>query len=171
MLLHTPRLTLRDLDPYHDAPALFELNTDPEVVRYTGDGPFDSLEAARTFFINRRAVYDRDGMGRWSVVRRPDGEFLGWCGLRLEDNGDVDLGYRFFRRHWGQGYATEAARACLTHGFSTLRLPRIMARIDPANHASLNVARKLGMRPLPGLHDGHGTQAQIFELTAPEWAG
>lgn len=171
MSLHfvTDRLLLRDIDPDRDAPVLFALNTDPEVVRYTGDGPFESVEATRAFFTERIAQYARDGMGRWVVERKADGEVLGWCGLKRLDDGQVDVGYRFFRRHWGQGYATEAARACLEHGFRALGLPVIIAHVMPENAASRGVVRKLGMRQLPGLHDCQRESALLFELTADEW--
>lgn len=172
--LETPRLRLRPINAATDAAGFVELNADPEVTRYTGDGPFDSVAAAERFFAERLAQYARAGMGRWAVELRATGELLGWCGLRrpeaATDAPEVDLGYRFFRRQWGNGYATEAARACLTHGFDDLSLPQIIVQIDPANVASLAVARKLGFRPRPGLHAcGSLPAVQVLELTAAEW--
>jgi [ribosomal protein S5]-alanine N-acetyltransferase len=170
-LLETPRLTLREIDPIGDAAAFVDLNSDPEVMRYTGDVPFASEAAARTFFLERLQHYALAGMGRWVVELKNTGELLGWCGLkRDEDSGEVDLGYRFFRHHWGHGYATEASRVCLDYGFGPLALERIIAHIDPANNASLGVARKLGMRQLPGLTDCGGLHATTWELTRAEWA-
>lgn len=172
-LLETSRLRLRDFAPALDAPTFFDLNLDPAVTRYTGDGPFASVAAAEAVFTERLARYAREGMGRWVVEARATGDVLGWCGLRRPstpaDGPDVDLGYRFFQRHWGQGYATEASRACLAHGFGSLALPRIIVRIDPANATSLGVARKLGFRPLPGLVPCGIVQVQVLELTAAEW--
>ncbi len=174
-MLTSAHLLLRPIDPARDAAAFFALNQDPEVIRYTGDGAFASVEATEAFFRERVALYAREGMGRWLVERVADGETLGWCGLRRLDGepefaGEVDLGYRFFRQHWGQGYATEASRACLAHGFGALGLPRILARIDPANAASRAVAVKLGMRLQTASRPcGHLAAALIYELTAAEW--
>ena len=153
---------------------MYQLNNDPDVVRYTGDGPFVSEVAAREFFRERLKYYEQVGMGRWLVELRATGEILGWCGLKLLDaddpqGGSVDLGYRLFQRHWGRGYATEASCACLDYGFGPLALPRILIRVDPANTASLNVAGKLGARLLPDLEACGGLRVRVFELTAADW--
>lgn len=174
MLLETPRLRLRDFDPDRDAPALYALNLDPEVVRYTGDGPFESVAATRDFFAARVAEYARLGMGRWLVELRATGEPLGWCGLkRLPPSdpraGEVDLAYRFFRRHWGHGYATEASRVCLDYGFGPLGLPKILIRARAENTASLNVARKLGARQVPEPQVFNGETYIGFVLTPELW--
>ena len=141
----TERLTFRELDAARDAAWAYRLNADPQVIRYTGDVAFADEAAARRFL----AAYDdyrRHGMGRWLVVRRADGEPLGWCGLKRRDSGEVDLGYRFLREHWGRGYATEAARACLNLAFGSLGLTRVVAEIAEGNAASIRVAERLGMR-------------------------
>lgn len=142
-LIETPRLLLRELCP-DDAVHLYELNLDPEVVRYTGDGPFKSVAAATDFLLGYE-VYRRYGMGRLAVIRRSDEQWLGWAGLKFHpDQGKVDLGYRFFRHYWGQGYATESGRACLEYGFNTLKLEAIIAHVIKANLASVRVLEKLG---------------------------
>lgn len=171
--LLTPRLRLRDFEVPRDVAPLFALNEDPEVIRYTGDGRFADEATAHHFFEDRLRLYAREGMGRWAVESLATGELLGWCGLRrLEDHpAEVDLGYRFFRRYWNQGYATEASRACLAHGFGTLGLPRIIAQIDPRNGGSRAVAVKLGMRLLPETRTcGAIPDVLVYELTAEEWA-
>ncbi|MBL8002624.1 MAG: GNAT family N-acetyltransferase [Flavobacteriales bacterium] len=143
-VLRTERMLLREIVPA-DAPFFHELNADPEVMRWTGDEPFPDL-AATEAFIRAYPAYRDDGFGRWAMVRLSDGEMLGWCGLRRQSDGEVDLGYRLFRRHWGQGYATEAALACVHHGFAVLGLPAIIGRAARANHASVRVLEKVGMR-------------------------
>ncbi len=75
-----------------------------------------------------------------------DGTFLGWCGLKyFPETDEVDLGYRFMKKYWGKGYATESSRACLNYGFHELKLKRIMAKAMPENKDSLKVMQKLGM--------------------------
>lgn len=142
MIRETERLILREFE-LDDDKAMFALNEDFEVIRYTGDGPFESVSATRTFLENY-SDYKRNGFGRWAVIRKEDGKTLGWCGLKRHDDGMVDLGYRFFRDEWGKGYATESSLGCLTYGFKTLQLPQIIARVDPANTASVRVIEKLG---------------------------
>jgi RimJ/RimL family protein N-acetyltransferase len=128
-----------------DAPEAFALNADPEVVRYTGDGPFASMAAAHSF-LAAYPDYRAYGYGRWALRRREDGAFLGWCGLKYHpDSRETDLGYRLHRRYWGQGYATEAGRACLDYGFWRLGLTRIIAQVMAANLASIRVLEKCGM--------------------------
>jgi ribosomal-protein-alanine N-acetyltransferase len=172
IVLETARLVLRETGP-DDAEAMFALNSDPEVVRYTGDGPFPSVDAARSFFTNYREVYARTGMGRWAVVVKPGagvpaedaGANIGFCGLKREDDGDVDLGYRLLRRTWGKGYATEAARATLAWGFDVQRLTRIIGRAHVDNARSNHVLEKLGMTRV-GPTDIEGAPAVLYEIAA-----
>lgn len=143
-LIHTPRLRLREMVET-DAPVLLELNSYPEVVRYTGDGPLFTVEKALEVVQSVQAQYAAHGMGRLMVERTDSGEVLGWCGLKkLVDRDEVDLGYRFFPRYWGEGYATESGAACLVYGFESLGLDRIMARAMPDNGGSVRVLEKLG---------------------------
>lgn len=142
--MRTERLLLREI-VVADAPVFHALNADPEVMRWTGDSPFPDL-AATEAFIRAYPAYRDDGFGRWAMVRLTDGEVVGWCGLRRQPDGEVDLGYRLFRKHWGQGYATEAALASVRHGFRELGLPAIIGRAARANVASIRVLVKVGMR-------------------------
>jgi RimJ/RimL family protein N-acetyltransferase len=91
--------------------------------------------------------WDRDGFGMWIVEVRATGSAIGHAGLqRLHGTDDVELGYYLGRPAWGQGYATEAGRACLAYGFETCGLRRIVAVVRPDNHGSRHVLEKLGFR-------------------------
>ncbi|MFN8396385.1 MAG: GNAT family N-acetyltransferase [Bacteroidia bacterium] len=151
-----------------DAAHAFELNSDPEVVRYTGDGPFASVEAAADFL----AAYDhyrRYGFGRWAVERIEDGEWLGWCGLKYTPSKDeYDLGFRFLRRHWGLGYATEAALACLRLGFHDFGMEEIVGRAMAENSASIRVLEKVGMQ-LVGPYDFDGEAGVLYRIDKGMW--
>jgi RimJ/RimL family protein N-acetyltransferase len=129
-----------------DAEGMFELNADPEVLRFTFDDPFASLEAARAFLEDYQHLYDREGFARFAALDASTGTFLGWCGLRRQSDGEIDLGYRYKRAAWGQGYATEAAQATLRYGFDEAGLRRIIARAHVDNAASIRVLQKVGMR-------------------------
>ncbi len=141
-IIETSRLRLREFTP-EDAALMYELNFDPEVVHYTGNGAFESIEAAE-IFIRNYPDYQKNGFGRWIMFTKDTNEFIGWCGLKLVD-GEVDLGYRLLKKHWNKGYASEAAIACLDFGFNTLNLKRIIARADRDNIASIRVMEKIGM--------------------------
>ncbi len=144
-MIATERLQLREF-LVSDAADFYALNADPEVIRYTGDSAFESVAAAAEF-LRTYNPYHTEGMGRWAVIRKSDGAYLGWCGLRyVPELGEVDLGYRFFREHWGQGYATESGKACIAYGFQVLALKRIVARAMKDNIASIRVMEKIGMR-------------------------
>lgn len=144
-LMETERLFLRELSP-QDASWFYELNNDPEVIKYTGDPPFENVQHTEKF-LKEYGQYKKYGYGRWAVLSKSTTEALGWCGLRfVETMKETDLGFRFFRKHWGQGYATEAARACLKYGFEQLQLERIIGRAMELNIASIKVLEKIGMQ-------------------------
>ncbi|WP_340202969.1 GNAT family N-acetyltransferase [Ascidiimonas sp. W6] len=139
--LETTRLLLRPF-AVEDSRDLYEMNTDLEVVKYTGDSPFSSIEKA-TELIEFYDQYEKYKMGRLSVIRKSDNKFLGWCGLKYHPKEKiVDLGYRFYRKYWGHGYATEAAEMCLQYGFNKLALTTIHAHVHEQNNASQKVLEK-----------------------------
>lgn len=144
IILSTERLFLRELTP-DDAHLVFELNTDKEVLKFTGDESFASIQEARDFLFNYKD-YKRNGYGRWGVFLVESNTFIGWCGLKLNSEGFVDIGYRLAKRFWNNGFAFEAAKACLTYGFIDLKLPTIIGRVAKENFASIHVLEKLNMK-------------------------
>jgi ribosomal-protein-alanine N-acetyltransferase len=111
-------------------------------------------------------------MGRWAVLRRATGEFMGWAGLKLVAgpvNGQhdfYDLGYRFRPQHWGQGYGYEAAQAWLNYGFATLALPRICAYAEVHNAGSRRILEKIGLQ-FGNLFIENGTTCAWYEASHP----
>ena len=130
-----------------DASLIYHLNSDPEVTKYVHEAPTTDLNIALSVITNRIIPQYREyGYGRWAAVLKDTNTFIGWCGLKFitEDN-ETDLGYRFFQKHWGKGYATESAKAILDYGTNILKLKNIMAKAAKENVASINVLKKLGM--------------------------
>ena len=138
-----------------DTAGMFELDSDPAVHRYLGGigGQMVSepaQSAALIEFIQHQ--YVENGLGRWAVILRETGEFMGWAGLKLVAgpmNGHhnfYDLGYRYQPRYWGQGYGYEAAQAWFDYGFQTLQLPRICAYANTNNAASRRILTKIGLQ-------------------------
>jgi len=143
-ILKTPRLYLREFT-MADAQLLIDLNSDPEVTRFTGDGPVDAAEAERVL---KEVILPQyaNKIGRWAVHLNSSGEFIGWCGLKyIESLDEIDLGYRFFKEHWGKGYATESAKAVMDYGLNALRLKQIVGRAAVDNHNSIAVLQKVGL--------------------------
>ncbi len=145
IIIETHRLQLREMN-VEDAPFLFELNNDSDVLKYTGDVPFVNEEEAWNFLVNYDQ-YKKYNRGRWAVIIKSTNDFAGWCGLkyRSEDN-ETDLGFRFMKKFWNQGLASEAALACINYGFSILHLNRIVGRAMIENKASIRVLEKVGMK-------------------------
>ncbi|MBD2715886.1 GNAT family N-acetyltransferase [Microvirga sp. STR05] len=149
----TPRLLLRELQAT-DVPGMFALDSDPEVHRYLGNQPVQTLAQSEETIAFVRRQYQENGIGRWAVELKETGEFLGWAGLKfvrepLNRHVDFyDVGYRLIRRYWGNGYATEAARASVAYGFNVLRQPVLYATADMQNLASRAVLAKVGFQHL-----------------------
>ncbi len=143
IVLTTERLILREFE-LTDGEVMFRLNSDEEVLKYTGDKQFDSIEDAKIFFKNY-PDYEKNGFGRWAVVTKNDKEVIGWCGLKRGEDDEVDIGYRFFKNQWNKGYATEASKACLEYGFQVFELEEIIANAATENKASIRVMEKIGM--------------------------
>lgn len=144
-MLETNRLIMR---PHllTDAQDMMILNQDPDVIRYTGDVGFKTLEDSHKV-ISERLIpqFNLHKMGRFHTSLK-DGTFIGWCGLRFfPEQDEVDLGYRFMKKFWGQGFATESSKRCLEYGFQELKLKRIIAKAMPENIPSIKVIQKLGM--------------------------
>lgn len=144
-ILETERLYLREFT-IDDAQLLIELNSNINVTRYTGDGPVEDLSEARRILTEIIFPQYINKIGRWAVHLKSTDEFIGWCGLKhIEADNEIDLGYRFFEKQWGKGYAFESAKACLDYGLKVLKIESIIARAAKENKASLNVIKKLGM--------------------------
>lgn len=145
----TDRLLLRPFDG-SEAHWLYELDNDPEVMRHINGGTHTPLEfikcSSLPFFC--KADWPVPETGFWKVLSQSTQEPLGWCCLRVAD-ASLDtgsLGYRLQRTAWGNGYASEASRALLEHGFSRLDLARVKATTYEENVRSRRVLEKLGFR-------------------------
>jgi RimJ/RimL family protein N-acetyltransferase len=130
-----------------DAEAFFALNSHPEVMRFTGEPPIGSLDAAREAIV-AYPDFETVGYGRWGCVLKETQAVIGFCGLKyLPELDEVDVGFRFLPEYWGRGLATEACAASLEFGFSTLLLEEIIGLVLPGNTASIRVLEKVGMHP------------------------
>ena len=167
--LETDRLVLRRWRPADRAP-MAAINADPAVMDFPRPLTRDESDAELAEF---EAGWEADGLSFAAIERRADGVLLGMAGLARCDLGAslppcVEIGWRLAPAHWGHGYATEAARAWLAHGLGTIGLDEVVAFTDPANHRSLAVMRRLGMRrdpardfEHPAMPPGHPLRPQL----------
>jgi RimJ/RimL family protein N-acetyltransferase len=166
----TERLVLRPRTAA-DIEDNLDMDMDPAVHRFIwGNTPPDRETQRRKIRDQIATGWPHRG-GFWVVERKDERGFLGWCCLvPLEDSGLIEIGYRYVREAWGQGYATEAARRILDHGFRKLGIDPIVAVTHPQNLASQNVLLKIGLQR-NGTAFHYGQDVAFFRLDAEDYRG
>jgi len=172
VVLRTPRLTLRTFTR-DDLPLYHALNADPEVYRWLG-GAALTREWSDEIAEWANHCYETERLGLLAVERTADGTFLGMCGLHHQESfpDEVEAAWRLASTHWGQGYATEAARAWLAYGFTTLALPRVISTTDHDNLRSRAVMERLGMTYTHDariVDDGQEFDAVVYAIDDRTW--
>jgi RimJ/RimL family protein N-acetyltransferase len=142
--IETGRLLLRQFRP-GDFDALARLSADPEVMKYLGDGKLKTRAEAWLMMASYLGHWELRGYGLWAVEDKASGEFIGRIGL-LNPEGwpGLEVAWTLARERWGNGFATEGAKAALDYGFSVLKLDHVISLIHPDNAASIRVALRLG---------------------------
>ncbi|WP_282074064.1 GNAT family N-acetyltransferase [Polaribacter atrinae] len=152
--LETERLILRELR-ITDLEGIFELDSNPEVHKYLGKKTIKTKEEAKKMIEFILKQYKENGIGRFAVIEKSTGNFIGWSGLKLNKgtkeslNGFqdfIDIGYRFIPRYWKKGYALESAIACLEYGFKTMNLDIIYGAAETENIGSNKILQKIGLQ-------------------------
>jgi RimJ/RimL family protein N-acetyltransferase len=145
MVIETDRLLLRPLTTA-DVDEVVAMHAMPEVVRTMGT--FRRSSTVTRLEQNEQEWRER-GRGLVAIIERASGRFLGRSGLKHWPQFDeTEVGWVLRADVWGQGYATEAGRACIEWGLGSLELPYLTAMIRPENERSIHVAERLGMQPL-----------------------
>ncbi|MRH44602.1 GNAT family N-acetyltransferase [Aquibacillus halophilus] len=144
-ILITNRLSFRKMHE-GDVGFLLRIFSDPIAMKYY---PSVKNKEETVRWINWTLDnYRKFGVGLFIVEDRITGDFLGQCGLvpqKIDGEVKMEIGYLFVRDHWGNGYATEAAKACKHYGLEKLKVPTLVSLIDPLNVASIKVSEKIGM--------------------------
>ncbi|OZB98446.1 GNAT family N-acetyltransferase [Paenibacillus sp. XY044] len=145
VVLSTDRLNLRQMGR-DDVPLLQQIFADPVAMKYYPSikNNQETMEWIEWTLRN----YEECGVGLWIVEDRITGEFLGQCGIVpqiVEGAKEMEIGYLFARRVWGNGYATEAATACKHYGLKQMELRKIVSLPDANNKPSARVAERIGM--------------------------
>lgn len=147
-MILTDRLILRGASEA-DREAHAAMMADPEVM-HDYPAPLTRAEADQRFDRHLSALA-RDGFGKWTVRRRSDDAYLGFTGVsplwpELPPAPGLEIGWRLVHAAWGQGYASEAARAALYDIFARTTVDEVIAYTNPTNARSQAVMRRLGMR-------------------------
>lgn len=145
--MHTQRLVLRALEE-RDRQALFEMNSDPEVMAWLG-GPM-TREASDALAAKLSGLFREQGWGVWAAELASTGVLIGFVGLHRPDYQTpftpcLEVAWRLCRQYWGHGYATEAATAALEYAFVNLEEPEVVSFTAVANYRSRKVMERLGM--------------------------
>ena len=167
----TKRFILRPFEA-SDLEDFWELDSDTEVHKYLGNEPVQSRETIAKVIEMVQQQYVDNGIGRWAVEDKETGEVVGWSGLKLEKEARemeyFDVGYRFKKRHWGKGIATETALESMRYGFMEMELPKIGGGAEIGNGASNHILQKIGLIHLDTVI-AFGKPHHWYEITRDEW--
>lgn len=151
IIIETERLLLREILPSDDK-GMFRLDSNPNVHKFLGNNPVNSIEESRKYITNIRNQYLENGIGRYAVILKETNDFIGWCGIKYiiePENGYInfyELGYRFIEEYWGKGYGYESAKAWLEYGFKTMKIQTMYASANTKNSGSRKILEKIGMQ-------------------------
>jgi RimJ/RimL family protein N-acetyltransferase len=146
-ILSTTRLHLREITPA-DLSELYRIYSDPDCMQFY-PAPKSHPETQVWFQELAFDSYARNGFGLWAIIGRDTGDLIGDCGITLQRTPagqEPEVGYHLWRGFWHQGFATEAARACVHYGLDALRLPRVVSITNPENLPSQKVAERVHQR-------------------------
>ena len=145
-IFETPRLILRFFTS-RDVEALTPILSDPQVMQFSIIGVHNQKQI-RQFIDQRLLSYLERGFGLYAIVLKQNHELIGYCGFfvqKIEEQAEVEIGYRLATKYWQQGFATEAVKAVCEYGKQRFNFKRFVCLIEPANERSIRVAQKLGM--------------------------
>lgn len=171
-VLETDRVTLRRLRP-DDLEPLFSLYRDPDIRRYFPEGTLtrEETKAELDWFLSGDPAHA--GLGLWAAIEKSSGAFIGRCGLipwEIDGTQEIEIAYLLAKSHWGLGLGAEIARGLVRHGFEVLRLPRLIALIDPQNEASRRTALAAGLHFEREI-EHEGTRCSVHAIDAAAWRG
>jgi ribosomal-protein-alanine N-acetyltransferase len=174
-VIETERLLLRKIT-FDDAPDIFDYASDPEVSKYMGWEPHQSIQETYDYLERAMKRYQEHNPGPWAIVHRGNAKMIGTCFFSSWDrqHNSAEVGYMLNRRYWGQGYMAEAVRAIVGFGFRELGINRIQARCNVPNVGSARVMEKVGMSFEGVLRQqlfekGSYIDVKIYSILKSEW--
>lgn len=167
IFLDTPRLILKAPE-LSDFDNLLALRTDPDVMKYIGDGSIQTKAQVQEFLTKAMSYQKKYGFGFCSVFEKDSGEFVGQAGilhLAFDDSQpDIEVGYRLHKKFWGKGYATELTKALIYWAFENLAIDKLVAVTHPDHQKSQHVLLKSGLDKVEKAQFYHGREVVGFEI-------
>lgn len=168
-MLETDRLLLREFS-MEDFDALYEIVSDAETMQHY-PAPFDA-EKTRNWILWNLDNYKKYGFGLWAVVLKETGEFIGDCGVTMQNiDGDIlpEIGYHIHKKHWRKGFAKEAAGAVRDWVFLNTSYDTVYSYMKYTNIASYSTAAANGMHRVKEYSDPKNTISYAYAITREEW--
>lgn len=168
-MIETPRLLLRNYT-LDDFDALYEILSDPETMQHY-PAPYDA-EKTRNWITWNLDNYEKYGFGLWAVVLKETGEFIGDCGITLQNiDGEIlpEIGYHIHKKYWRRGFAKEAARAVRDWGFRNTQYDIFYSYMKYTNIGSWSTALANGMKKVKEYPDPKNTISYAYAITREEW--
>lgn len=168
-MIETNRLLLRKFT-LDDFDALYEIMSDPETMQHY-PAPFDE-EKTRGWIAWNLENYEKYGFGLWAVVLKETNEFIGDCGITIQNiDGEMlpEIGYHINKKHWRQGFAKEAAQAVRNWVFENTDYNTIYSYMKYTNVGSYSTAIANGMHKVKEYPDPKNTISYAYAITRSEW--
>ena len=168
-MIETERLILRNYT-LSDFDALYEILSDPETMQHY-PAPYDE-EKTMLWITWNLDNYEKYGFGLWAVVLKETGEFIGDCGITLQNiDGEIlpEIGYHIHKKYWRRGFAKEAARAVRDWGFRNTDYNTFYSYMKYTNIGSWSTALANGMKKVKEYPDPKNTISYAFAITRDEW--
>lgn len=163
-LFETERLVARQLSR-QDLPALTEILSDPEVMKYSVRGVCDE-DATGKFIDWCVECYSSYGTGPWALLEKKSGDLIGFCGVGpelIDEVEEASLGYRLARKFWNKGFATEAVNGVIGYAFHQKHCDSVVVIIEPEHSASVRVTEKAGFGNYT-IHEFHGQSVRLYRM-------
>lgn len=174
-VITTPRLSLRWISE-DDVDSIYEIFSDPQVMRYWAFGPLANREAAAEMQREIAENNRKDKLWKWGLALPENNRLIGMTTLfnMSLSNGRAEIGYALGRAFWGNGYMNEALTALIVHAFETVELRRLEADVDPRNANSIRTLERLGFQREGFLRErwhveGEIQDAYFYGLLKHEW--
>ncbi len=168
-MIETERLILRQYT-LDDFDALYEILSDFETMQHY-PAPYDE-EKTRNWITWNLDNYEKYGFGLWAVVLKETGEFIGDCGITLQNiDGEIlpEIGYHIHKKYWRRGFAKEAARAVRDWGFRNTQYDIFYSYMKYTNIGSWSTALANGMKKVKEYPDPKNTISYAYAITREEW--
>ena len=169
MILETARLVLREYTP-DDFEAIFEILSDAETMKHYPK-PYDE-EMTRLWIECNIERYKKYGFGLWAVTLKETGEFIGDCGITIQNiDGEFlpEIGYHIHKKYWRQGFGSEAAGAVRDWAFKNTEYNCLYSYMKYTNVASYSTAASIGMKKVKEYHDEKNEISYAYAITRDEW--